>query len=128
MEERVAVIGLGYVGLPVALAFARKFAGAVGFDIHKEKVDELRRGYDRNHEVPADVLKASSLNMTSDPKELVGRTFFVVAVPTPVDGNNVPDLTPVVKASETVARALSKGAVVVYESTVYPGVTEDVCG
>ncbi|HEY2509802.1 MAG TPA: nucleotide sugar dehydrogenase [Polyangiaceae bacterium] len=128
MDEKVAVIGLGYVGLPVALAFARKFPGCVGFDIHKEKVDELRRGYDRNHEVPAEVLKSSTLNMTADPKDLVGRTFFVVAVPTPVDSNNVPDLTPVVKSSETVGRALSKGAVVVYESTVYPGVTEDICG
>ena len=128
MDEKVAVIGLGYVGLPVALAFARKFPGCVGFDIHKEKVDELRRGYDRNHEVPAEVLKSTSLNMTADPKDLQGRTFYVVAVPTPVDNNNVPDLTPVVKASETVGRALSKGAVVVYESTVYPGVTEDICG
>ena len=128
MEEKVAIIGLGYVGLPVALAFARKFNGAVGFDIHQEKVDELRRGYDRNHEVPADVLKSSTLNMTADPKALVGRTFYVVAVPTPVDANNVPDLTPVVKASETVGRALGKGAVVVYESTVYPGVTEEICG
>jgi UDP-N-acetyl-D-galactosamine dehydrogenase len=128
MNEKVAVIGLGYVGLPVALAFARKFPGCVGFDIHKEKVDELRRGYDRNHEVPAEVLTSSTLDMTSDAEKLKGRTFFVVAVPTPVDDNNVPDLTPVVKASETVARALSKGAIVCYESTVYPGVTEDVCG
>jgi UDP-N-acetyl-D-glucosamine/UDP-N-acetyl-D-galactosamine dehydrogenase len=128
MEEKVAVIGLGYVGLPVALAFGRKFKGSVGFDIHKEKVDELRRGYDRNHEVPAEVLKASTLNMTSDPKALEGLTFYVVAVPTPVDKNNVPDLTPVVKASETVGKALSKGAIVVFESTVYPGVTEEICG
>jgi UDP-N-acetyl-D-galactosamine dehydrogenase len=128
MEEKVAVIGLGYVGLPVALAFARKFNGAVGFDIHQEKVDELRRGYDRNHEVPAEVLKASTLNMTADPKALVGRTFYVVAVPTPVDNNNVPDLTPVVKASETVGKAIGKGSIVVFESTVYPGVTEEICG
>jgi UDP-N-acetyl-D-glucosamine/UDP-N-acetyl-D-galactosamine dehydrogenase len=128
MEEKVAIIGLGYVGLPVALAFARKFVGTVGFDIHQEKVDELRRGYDRNHEVPTEVLKSSTLNMTADPKALAGRTFYVVAVPTPVDDNNVPDLTPVVKASETVGRALGKGAIVVFESTVYPGVTEEICG
>lgn len=128
MSERVCVIGLGYVGLPVALAFARKFPGTVGFDIHREKVDELRRGYDRNHEVSEEVLTKSTLRMTSDPKDLEGVTFFVVAVPTPVDKNNVPDLTPVVKASQTVGKALRKGAVVVYESTVYPGVTEDVCG
>jgi UDP-N-acetyl-D-galactosamine dehydrogenase len=128
MAEKVAVIGLGYVGLPVALAFARHFPGSVGFDIHQVKVDELRRGYDRNHEVPEDVLKASSLDMTSDPNALAGVTFYVVAVPTPIDHNNVPDLTPVVKASETVAKTLSKGAIVVYESTVYPGVTEEICG
>jgi UDP-N-acetyl-D-galactosamine dehydrogenase len=128
MDEKVAVIGLGYVGLPVALAFARKFPGCVGFDIHKEKVEELRRGYDRNHEVPEAVLKASTLDMTSDVAALKTCTFFVVAVPTPVDSNNVPDLTPVVRASETVAKGLTKGAVVVYESTVYPGVTEEVCG
>jgi len=128
MQERIAVIGLGYVGLPVALAFARKFPQAIGFDVNKEKVDELRRGYDRNQEVPEEVLKASSLKITSDLADLKGVTFFVVAVPTPVDHNNVPDLTPVVKASETVGKVLSKGAVVVYESTVYPGVTEEVCG
>src|SRR6476646_9089869 len=128
MNERIAVIGLGYVGLPVALAFARKYPGTIGFDIHRDKVDELNRGYDRNKEVPEEVLKKTSLKMTCDPKELDGVTFFVVAVPTPVDKNNVPDLTPVEKASETVGRVLKKGAVVVYESTVYPGVTEDVCG
>ena len=128
MSERVAIIGLGYVGLPVALAFARKFPGSIGFDINVEKVKELRSGLDRTGEVPAEVLKASSLEMTWEPEALKKATFFVVAVPTPVDRNNRPDLTPVVKASETVARALKKGDVVVYESTVYPGVTEDVCG
>ena len=128
MQERIAVIGLGYVGLPVALAFARKFPGTVGFDVNKEKVEELRRGFDRNQEVSEQELKESSLAITSDIAELKSITFFVVAVPTPVDHNNVPDLTPVVKASETVGKGLSKGAVVVYESTVYPGVTEDVCG
>jgi UDP-N-acetyl-D-galactosamine dehydrogenase len=128
MNERIAVIGLGYVGLPVALAFARKYPGTIGFDIHRDKVDELNRGYDRNKEVPEEVLKKTSLKMTCDPKELDGVTFFVVAVPTPVDKNNVPDLTPVEKASETVGKVLKKGAVVVYESTVYPGVTEDICG
>jgi UDP-N-acetyl-D-galactosamine dehydrogenase len=127
MSERIAVIGLGYVGLPVALAFARKFPGVVGFDVHREKVEELRRGHDRNREQPEAVLKATTLRMTSDAEDLRGCTFFVVAVPTPVDDNNVPDLTPVERASETVGRVLSKGAVVVYESTVYPGVTEDVC-
>jgi UDP-N-acetyl-D-galactosamine dehydrogenase len=128
MSERIAVIGLGYVGLPVALAFARKFPGTVGFDVHAEKVAELRRGYDRNHEQPEAVLRATTLEMTSDAEKLRGCTLFVVAVPTPVDDNNVPDLTPVERASETVGRVLGPGAIVVYESTVYPGVTEDVCG
>ena len=128
MSERIACVGLGYVGLPVALAFARKFPGTVGFDIHQEKVDELRRGHDRNLETSEDVLKKTTLKMTADPKDMAGATFFVVAVPTPVDKNNVPDLTPVIKASETVGKVLTKGAVVVFESTVYPGVTEDICG
>jgi UDP-N-acetyl-D-galactosamine dehydrogenase len=128
MSEKIAVLGLGYVGLPVALAFARKFPDAVGFDVDAKKVEELRRGHDRNHEQTEATLRATTLRMTSDPKDLADRTFFVVAVPTPVDANNVPDLTPVERASETVGRALSKGAVVVYESTVYPGVTEEICG
>jgi UDP-N-acetyl-D-galactosamine dehydrogenase len=128
MQERIAVIGLGYVGLPVALAFARKFPGAIGFDVNKEKVEELRRGFDRNQEVSEAELEGSSLAITSDVADLKAVTFFVVAVPTPVDHNNVPDLTPVVRASETVGKGLTKGAVVVFESTVYPGVTEEVCG
>jgi UDP-N-acetyl-D-glucosamine/UDP-N-acetyl-D-galactosamine dehydrogenase len=128
MKEKIAVIGLGYVGLPVALAFARKFPGTVGFDVDKTKVEELRRGHDRNDEQPPEVLKSTALEMTADLEALRGCTFFVVAVPTPVDENNVPDLTPVERASETVGRVLSTGAVVVYESTVYPGVTEDICG
>ncbi|WP_394820487.1 nucleotide sugar dehydrogenase [Pendulispora albinea] len=127
-NERIAVIGLGYVGLPVALAFARQFPGTVGFDIDKKKVEELQNGYDRNHEVSKEVLTGTPLRASSDPNDLKGITFFVVAVPTPVDEHNVPDLTPVIRASETVGKALAKGGVVVYESTVYPGVTEDVCG
>ncbi|MFO0736198.1 MAG: nucleotide sugar dehydrogenase [Labilithrix sp.] len=126
--EKIAIIGLGYVGLPVALAFAKKHPGTVGFDIHAEKVQELQKGFDRNREVPEAELKASTLEMTSDPKDLADCTFFVVAVPTPVDENHLPDLTPVVMASRTVGKVLKKGDVVVYESTVYPGVTEDICG
>jgi UDP-N-acetyl-D-galactosamine dehydrogenase len=124
--EQVAVIGLGYVGLPVALAFARRF-DTVGFDVNAARVGELGRGHDRNREHCAESLRASSLAVTSDPELLKGRSFYVVAVPTPVDRNNVPDLAPVERASEIVGGALSPGAVVVYESTVYPGVTEDVC-
>ena len=128
MSERIAVIGLGYVGLPVALAFARKFPGSVGFDINQPKVKALRNGVDQTGEVSAETLKASSLHMTWEVDDLKACTFFVVAVPTPVDANNRPDLTPVIKASETVAKVLKKGDVVVYESTVYPGVTEEICG
>ncbi len=128
MAERVAVIGLGYVGLPVALGFARKFPGTIGFDINEAKVKELASGFDRTGEIDAATLKGVPLEITSDPARLKQATFFVVAVPTPVDVDNRPDLTPVVKASETVGKALKKGDVVVYESTVYPGVTEDICG
>jgi UDP-N-acetyl-D-glucosamine/UDP-N-acetyl-D-galactosamine dehydrogenase len=128
MSERVGVLGLGYVGLPVALAFARKFQGTVGFDIQHAKVEELRCGIDRNDEQPAEALRSTTLAMTSDANDLRGCTLFVVAVPTPVDKNNVPDLSSVERASETVGRVMAPGAVVVYESTVYPGVTEEVCG
>lgn len=131
MIERVAVVGLGYVGLPVALAFARKFPGTIGFDIEAKKIQELQSGFDRNGETPELELKETSLRFTSDPEELVGATLYIVAVPTPVDGNRVPDLSPLEKAAATVGRALRKGeteAVVVFESTVYPGVTEEVCG
>ncbi len=128
MKEQIAVIGLGYVGLPVALAFARRFPNTVGFDVQVEKVEELRRGYDRNKEHTGHVLGATSLKFTSNEADLRGCTFFVVAVPTPVDRNNVPDLTHVDDATQRVGRVLSRGSVVVYESTVYPGVTEEVCG
>jgi UDP-N-acetyl-D-galactosamine dehydrogenase len=128
MKERIGVIGLGYVGLPVALAFARKFPETVGFDVHRDKVEELRRGIDRNHEQSPEALRATTLKVTSDPDDLRSSTLFVVAVPTPVDRNNVPDLTPLERASETVGRVMAKGSIVVFESTVYPGATEDVCG
>ena len=128
MKERIGVIGLGYVGLPVALAFARKFPDTVGFDVHREKVEELRRGIDRNHEQSPEALRTTTLKVTSDPDDLRSSTLFVVAVPTPVDRNNVPDLTPLERASETVGRVMAKGSIVVFESTVYPGATEDVCG
>ncbi len=128
MTERIAVIGLGYVGLPVALAFGMKFPGTVGFDINRQRVEELNSGNDRSGEVDRQELQSVPLRITDDPKALSGTTFFVVAVPTGIDQNNNPDLRPLVAASETVGRALSPGAVVVYESTVYPGLTEDICG
>ena len=128
MIDRIAIIGLGYVGLPVALAFAKKFPDTVGFDINIEKVEALRQGIDGTGEVFPDDLKLSSLKITSNPDHLSKANFFIVAVPTPIDRNHRPNLTPLVKASETIGKVLKPGAVVVYESTVYPGVTEEICG
>lgn len=125
---RIAVIGLGYVGLPLALELAKKFPGTVGFDIHEAKIAELKKGVDRTREVSPEALRTTTLAMTSDPEGMRGADFFIVAVPTPIDGWKRPDLTPVVKASETVGKVIGKGSIVVYESTVFPGVTEDICG
>jgi UDP-N-acetyl-D-glucosamine/UDP-N-acetyl-D-galactosamine dehydrogenase len=127
MIEKIAVIGSGYVGAPLALAFANKFRQTICFDINSQKIDELKRGHDRNGEISNDVLRNTSVTFTSYPPDINGCTFYVVAVPTPIDQNNVPDLTPLIRASETVARALSKGSIVCYESTVYPGTTEEIC-
>jgi UDP-N-acetyl-D-galactosamine dehydrogenase len=125
---RIGVIGLGYVGLPVALAFARKFPGTIGFDINAAKVAELCAGVDRTGEVDSEVLTSSSLRMSSDPSVLRGCNFYVVCVPTPVDANHRPDLTPMISASKLVGEQMGKGATIVFESTVYPGVTEQICG
>ncbi len=127
VDERVGVIGLGYVGLPVALGFARHFP-TVGFDVSQARVAELRGGHDRTGESSSEELSETRLIVTADPQDLRECTLFVVAVPTPIDEHRRPDLSPVEAASRTVGRVLTKGAVVVYESTVYPGVTEDVCG
>ena len=128
MQEKIAVIGLGYVGLPVALAFARKFPGAIGFDINTRRIAELTDGHDRTGESSAEELAATEITFTANEELLRDRTMFIVAVPTPIDEAKRPDLTPVRKASELVGRVMQPGAVVVYESTVYPGVTEDYCG
>jgi UDP-N-acetyl-D-glucosamine/UDP-N-acetyl-D-galactosamine dehydrogenase len=128
MNEQIAVIGLGYVGLPIALAFARKFPRTVGFDINCEKVEALRQGVDHTGEVTTEDLRETRLLITADSYDLTDSTFFVVAVPTPLDRTHRPDLTLLMKASELVGKVLQPGAVVVYESTVYPGVTEDICG
>jgi UDP-N-acetyl-D-galactosamine dehydrogenase len=128
MREKIAIIGLGYVGLPVALAFARRFPHTVGFDINCARIEELTRGHDRNEETATEVLLESALELSCDPAALATTTMFVVAVPTPVDANNVPDLTPLVRASEFVGKHMKPGCIVCYESTVYPGATEEVCG
>ncbi len=128
MSERVVVVGLGYVGLPVALGFARAWPDVVGFDISSRRVEELQRGYDRTNEVTEAQLEESSIRLTASPEGVGEPTFIIVTVPTPIDGNRQPDLTPLRRASETVGTFLRAGAVVVYESTVYPGVTEELCG
>ncbi len=122
----VSVIGLGYVGLPVAVAFGKQ-GRTIGFDINKQRIDELKEGYDRTGEVTAAELKSADICFTSSFAELREADFHIVAVPTPVDDANQPDLTPMLRASETVGQALKYGDIVVYESTVYPGVTEDEC-
>jgi len=127
VDKKVAVVGLGYVGLPLALAFGRVIP-TIGFDIKVEKVKAYREGYDPTGEMAAELfVQAKQLSYTSDASDISEADFIVVAVPTPVDSSHMPDLTPVVKASETVGRHMKQGAVVVFESTVYPGVTEDIC-
>ena len=126
-DPKIAVVGLGYVGLPLAVALARHF-DATGFDIDAGRVAELRDGHDRTDEVEPDALRESSLKLSSDSADLPGHDIFIVTVPTPVDADNQPDLGAVLGASKAVGGALGKGGIVVYESTVYPGVTEDVCG
>jgi UDP-N-acetyl-D-galactosamine dehydrogenase len=126
--ERIAVIGLGYVGLPVAIAFARAYEHVVGFDISKRRVETLLRHEDFTDEVSSDELHASTLKITSSPDDMKDCTFFVVTVPTPVDHLHRPDLGPIESACRTIGPYLTKGAVVVFESTVYPGVTDDICG
>jgi len=126
MNRVVSVIGLGYVGLPVAVAFGKR-KKTVGFDINPTRIAELRQGHDRTGEVTPEDLAAADILFTSDINELRQADFHIVAVPTPVDNANQPDLTPVLRASETAGKALKKGDIVVYESTVYPGVTEEEC-
>ena len=123
---KVAVVGLGYVGLPLAVALARGHE-VVGFDVSTERVAALREGVDWTNEVPAEALHGAGLSITSDAAELRGCEIFVVTVPTPIDAANRPDFDALLKACALVGPALSKGAIVVFESTVYPGVTEEVC-
>ncbi|ANP46804.1 nucleotide sugar dehydrogenase [Candidatus Viadribacter manganicus] len=127
-RRRIAVIGLGYVGLPAAVAFARKGFSVIGFEIDASRVAELREGKDRTREVTPEELKSLDLYVTTDVEDLKRADFFIVTVPTPIDDALVPDLSAVHGASHTVGKALKKGDIVVYESTVYPGCTEDECG
>ncbi len=126
-EEKLSLVGLGYVGMPIAVAFAKKGVKVVGFDLNKEKIKLYQSGVDPTKEVGDEEIKKSTVEFTFDEKKLQEAKFHVVAVPTPVNQDHTPDLTPVIGASEIVGRNLQKGSIVVYESTVYPGVTEDVC-
>ncbi|MFA3688343.1 Vi polysaccharide biosynthesis UDP-N-acetylglucosamine C-6 dehydrogenase TviB [Acinetobacter baumannii] len=126
-DLRIAIIGLGYVGLPLAVEFGKK-GPVIGFDINQNRIDELKSGKDHTLEVsPEELQKAEQLSFSANLDDLKTSNFFIVTVPTPVDQVNRPDLTPLKKASETVGQALKKGDIVVYESTVYPGATEEVC-
>lgn len=122
----IALVGLGYVGMPIAVAFSRKVK-VIGFDLNKQKIELYKSGIDPTHEVGDDEIKKSTVEFTADENKLKEAKFFIVAVPTPVNDDHTPDLTPVESASTILGRNLTKGSVVVFESTVYPGVTEDVC-
>lgn len=126
-NERIAIIGLGYVGLPVAVALAEKYADVVGFDVSQRRVDSLCEKHDWTGEIDDELLAASSLRVTSNPAELSGCTFFIVTVPTPITQANQPDLAPLIGACRSIGPYLTPGTTVVFESTVYPGVTDDVC-
>ncbi|HIJ38283.1 MAG TPA: nucleotide sugar dehydrogenase [Rhodospirillaceae bacterium] len=126
-HPRIAVIGLGYVGLPLAVALARHFA-TIGFDIDPGRIAELEAGSDRTGEVAPTLLRSSTLSLSADPTVLAGCEIIIVTVPTPVTADNQPDFGPLIKACGTVGKILGKGAIVVFESTVYPGATESICG
>lgn len=125
-EEKISLVGLGYVGMPIAVAFARKVK-VVGFDLNKEKIALYQSGVDPTKEVGDEVIKETKVEFTADEKKLREAKFHIVAVPTPVNDDHTPDLSPVEGASRILGRNLTKGSVVVFESTVYPGVTEEIC-
>jgi UDP-N-acetyl-D-glucosamine/UDP-N-acetyl-D-galactosamine dehydrogenase len=125
-ETKLSVIGLGYVGLPIALEFARKIK-VVGFDIKSDRVELMNKGIDPSNELSSESFKNTDIKITCDPEDLKEASFHIIAVPTPIDKHNLPDLTPVINATETVGKVLKKGDYVVYESTVYPGCTEEDC-
>lgn len=125
--ESLALVGLGYVGMPIAVAFAKKGLNVIGFDLNKEKIELYKDGKDPTKEVGDEAIAQTTVHFTADESELKKAKFIIVAVPTPVNTDHTPDLTPVIGASEIVGRNLTSGSIVVYESTVYPGCTEDVC-
>ncbi|MBF0563470.1 MAG: nucleotide sugar dehydrogenase, partial [Alphaproteobacteria bacterium] len=119
MAEKIAVIGLGYVGLPVLIALAERFSGTIGFDIDTRRIEALRQGTDATKEVDSEKLARTTARLTADPVELTGSSFFIVTVPTPIDADRRPDLRPLESACQTIGRFLRPDAVVVFESTVY---------
>lgn len=126
MEQTIAVVGLGYVGLPLAVSFGKK-RDIIGFDINEQRIEELKEGFDKTNEVETDDLKSTSVEFTANAADLAKATFIIVAVPTPITENKQPNLIPLLKASETIGENIAKGTIVVYESTVYPGATEEEC-
>lgn len=126
-KESLSLVGLGYVGMPIAVAFANEGVDVIGFDLNAAKINLYKSGVDPTHEVGDEAIAKTTVQFTSDEKDLKRAKFHIVAVPTPVNQDHTPDLTPVIGASEIVGRNLTKGSIVVFESTVYPGVTEDVC-
>ena len=125
-EEKLSLVGLGYVGMPIAVAFARKIK-VVGFDLNEKKIELYKNGIDPTNEVGNEVIKNTQVEFTADAAKLKEAKFHIVAVPTPVNDDHTPDLTPVEGASRILGQNLTKGSIVVFESTVYPGVTEDIC-
>lgn len=125
-DEKIALVGLGYVGMPIAVAFA-KHADVIGFDLNEEKIALYKNGFDPTNEIGSEGIKETTVDFTADETRLREAMFIIVAVPTPVNTDYTPDLTPVIGASELIGRNLTKGSIIVYESTVYPGCTEDVC-
>ena len=126
-EEKLALVGLGYVGMPIAVAFAKKGVNVIGFDLNESKINLYKQGIDPTKEVGNEVIKQTKVEFTADESMLKEAKFIIVAVPTPVNTDHTPDLSPVIGASEIVGRNLQPGSIVAYESTVYPGCTEDVC-
>ena len=126
-EQAISLVGLGYVGMPIAIEFAKRGVKVIGYDLNKAKIETYKSGIDPTHEVGDDVIRATTVEFTADETKLKEAKFHIVAVPTPVNDDHTPDLSPVEGASRILGRNLTKGSVVVFESTVYPGVTEDVC-
>ncbi len=127
-KRKIAVVGLGYVGLPLCIGFGKVFKGVIGFDISESRINELKSGHDWTLEISSEDIKKTSVEFTANPQALKNAGVIIVAVPTPINSHNIPDLKPLESASEIVGSNMSRGVTVVYESTVYPGVTEEICG